>query len=42
MDRTVDDGRMDVCLDGWIDGCMDDGKMIEKRGIYGLMNGYAH
>lgn len=27
MDRTVDDGRMDVCLDGWIDGCMDDGKM---------------
>ena len=27
MDSRVDDGRMDVCLDGWIDGCMDDGKM---------------
>ena len=27
MDKRVDDGRMDVCLDGWIDGCMDDGKM---------------
>lgn len=27
MDRRVDDGRMDVCLDGWRDGCMDDGKM---------------
>ena len=27
MDKIVDDWRMDVCLDGWIDGCMDDGKM---------------